>query len=240
LRATVIAHAVGSSFENRNFGHTSLWGDAVIRVLLFVLIAVGLARAEAKPVTVKSVAQTESGRNVVKASNGHYYIELRSAEIEPATAEDIYARYQAEIHEALFEDSPGGRPSRPMRVHHKCGKRCRKRQSAAVREVKTAPGIESEGLRLTGQKGLIGFSLPALAKVEGMKYRYSRTGVFDGGDRGMLYEDYSMVETPETEGALVTAGCRNPQGNLDQNDPLNANLVSCFAGLMVFVRLDHR
>jgi hypothetical protein len=46
-----------------------------------------------------------------------------------------------------------------------------------------------------------------------------------------------VVESDSDEGAVFVPTCRNPQGPMDLDDPLNMRQWSCFPSVMIFRKL---
>lgn len=124
--------------------------------------------------------------------------------------DDLYARYRAQIR-ALISTGV---------------------QGAVVHQYM----FKSEDEKVGPAKAFVGFELPTMTKLYGTP---TRQGWQDSrGSR--LYRPMPVspvVDSESSEGAVFVPTCRNPQGPLDLDDPMNERLLSCYPSVMIFKKI---
>jgi hypothetical protein len=121
--------------------------------------------------------------------------------------DDLYARYRAQIRAIISEGLEESTAHQFM--------------------------FKSEDEKVGPKKAFVGFELPTMTQLYGIptqkRWRGSR-----------LYRPMAIspvVDTEMPEGAVFVPSCRNPQGPLDLDDPMNARLWSCFPSVMIFKKI---
>lgn len=132
-----------------------------------------------------------------------------SAYIEIKTTDDMYERFRLQIRAALEDD----------------------RDQFGARRAE----FESVGDTHEKRTKFIGFVVPSMAKIYGWK---EPNTVFDMTNRQSRQfrpaAAQPAVRSLSDEGAVLVPTCRNPQGQLDIDDPMNQRLLSCYPSLMLF------
>jgi hypothetical protein len=189
---------------------------------LLAVIVLASPLAHAKIFDIAAVRQTQSGRKIIKATNGNFYVELKPGETRPeaATAQDVYEAYRGQMRRLMVNDrsQPSDDSGQPNSY--------------------VGDRLLNDDFGRRGRRGILGISFGTMKLIHGAITE--APGLADRSTSelsGSVYTPESIYETGRNTDVLLVRTCPRLR---QHSDALDDQAFDCHPSLTFFVKFRRK